>query len=389
MPPPVDHRAVTRILQTVSFTSSFDRVLIAPLLIGIAHEFGIGLAAASVAATTHFVAYGSMQLVWAFLSDKYGRVAIMRWSLALAGAAGALAFVAPTFVALVVARTLAGGSYAAGIPGALTYVGDTVPIERRQGPLTDLMRGTALGTAAGVVGGGLLAEFVSWRVAFLGVGVAAVLLALLVGRLPEPGQSPREGALRSLTMVLRNRWALLVMLLGAGEGIALLAILTFLPAALEDVAGTSASVAGGVVAGYGLAILVITPTVKAISLHRSPSALIGGGALPNIAALICFTTLINPVGVFVGSALLGLGWALVHSTIQTWATEVAPKARATAVSLFAASLFTGSALGSAIGGWILASGTYRQLFAIFLVVGAAVMLVAWTGRRRYTIAEKP
>ena len=46
--------------------------------------------------------------------------------------------------------------------------------------------------------------------------------------------------------------------------------------------------------------------------------------------------------------LLGLAWAAMHSSLQTWATSVLPDARAAVVSLFAGSLFAGSAVASAV-----------------------------------------
>ena len=53
----------------------------------------------------------------------------------------------------------------------------------------------------------------------------------------------------------------------------------------------------------------------------------------------------------VGAAILfGLAWTSMHSSLQTWATEVLPEARATVVSLFAGSLFVGSALAAVVGG---------------------------------------
>jgi hypothetical protein len=44
------------------------------------------------------------------------------------------------------------------------------------------------------------------------------------------------------------------------------------------------------------------------------------------------------VGVGIAAVLVGGGFAFMHSTLQTWATEVVPEARATVISLFAAAL---------------------------------------------------
>ena len=44
--------------------------------------------------------------------------------------------------------------------------------------------------------------------------------------------------------------------------------------------------------------------------------------------------------------LMGVAFMMMHSTLQTRATELAPTARATGISLFAFSLFLGSSLGA-------------------------------------------
>jgi MFS transporter, YNFM family, putative membrane transport protein len=84
-----------------------------------------------------------------------------------------------------------------------------------------------------------------------------------------------------------------------------------------------------------------------------------------------------------GTVLLGAGWAFMHSTLQTWATDMAPDARATAVSLFATMLFSGSALGAAIFGPLVDAGRFQAVFAITLAVGVPLTVAATLGRRRY------
>ena len=63
----------------------------------------------------------------------------------------------------------------------------------------------------------------------------------------------------------------------------------------------------------------------------------------------------------------------MHSTMQEWATEVVPEARAAVVSLFAGALFLGSGLATALLGPLAAGERWGALF------GAAVALVAVFG----------
>ena len=72
------------------------------------------------------------------------------------------------------------------------------------------------------------------------------------------------------------------------------------------------------------------------------------------AALLVRSRLCGPLAGRLGVAaavgatiVLGLAWTALHSTLQTWATEMVPGVRATSVALFAACLFLGSALGAA------------------------------------------
>ena len=72
----------------------------------------------------------------------------MRLTLFGATLAGVISALAPNLGVLVAARALAGGLFAAVIPAALVYVGDTVGMDSRQKALADLMAASAVGTVA-------------------------------------------------------------------------------------------------------------------------------------------------------------------------------------------------------------------------------------------------
>ncbi|MPZ94980.1 MAG: MFS transporter [Propionibacteriales bacterium] len=121
--------ASLRRLQVASFTSSFDRFLIAPLIVVIAVDLGESIAAVTLAATVYFQAYGLMQAAWAVVSDKLGRVRTIRLALLLAAVTGLASAAALDLGWLLVCRALCGASFAAAVPGAMMYVGDTTPFE--------------------------------------------------------------------------------------------------------------------------------------------------------------------------------------------------------------------------------------------------------------------
>jgi len=232
-----------RILQVGAFTSQFDRLMIAPMLVVIAAEMDRSVEAVSVAAATYLLCYGVAQIGWAMVSDRLGRVRTMRVALVLAMAGGLASAFVPDIMWLVVARGFTGACFAAAIPGGLVYVGDTVPVKVRQAPLTDLMTASAVGMTMATVGAGIIADFASWRVAFALTAVVAGVLAYFMGRMEEPVLGPPPAVWSSIKGVLTSGPALLVLALVLAEGLVLLGPLTFLPVVVHA-SGLSVTVSG-------------------------------------------------------------------------------------------------------------------------------------------------
>ena len=375
-----------RLLQLAAFFSSFDRFAIAPMLLTIAASLGASLTEVAATASLYYLLYGLMQPVWGMLSDRLGRVRVMRLTLFGAAFAGILSSLAPNLTVLIVARALAGGLFAAVIPASLVYIGDTVEMGSRQAALADLMAASAVGTALATVLGGLAAYLDGWRVAFAAPALAGAALAVLLARLPEPkafSEQKREGPLVQAGRVLVQPWALAVIGIVLVEGAVILGFLTFLAPSLES-AGFSPAVAGLAVGLYGLAVLGWTRTVKLVANRLGASALIliGAGMLSlgyASGAVGQSLASVSAAAIFVGG-----GFAFMHSTLQTWATEVVPEARATVVSLFAAALFAGSGVATMAAAPLAEAGSFDLLFALGALVAVPLGLFASLARHRYS-----
>jgi len=375
-----------RLLQLAAFFSSFDRFAIAPMLLTIAASLGASLTEVAATASLYYLLYGLMQPVWGMLSDRIGRVRVMRLTLFGAAFAGILSSLAPNLTVLIVARALAGGLFAAVIPASLVYIGDTVEMGSRQAALADLMAASAVGTALATVLGGLAAYLDGWRVAFAAPALAGAALAVLLARLPEPkafSEQKREGPLVQAGRVFVEPWALAVIGIVLVEGAVILGFLTFLAPSLES-AGFSPAVAGLAVGLYGLAVLGWTRTVKLLANRLGASALIliGAGMLSlgyASGAVAQSLASVSAAAIFVGG-----GFAFMHSTLQTWATEVVPEARATVVSLFAAALFAGSGVATMAAAPLAEAGSFDLLFALGALVAVPLGLFASLARHRYS-----
>jgi predicted MFS family arabinose efflux permease len=214
-------------------------------------------------------------------------------------------------------------------------------------------------------------------------GVAALVLTVLLRRLPEPPRTRTHRTLLTpLVAVARSRTTVLVLGLAFVEGAVLLGVLTLLPPAVEA-AGASTALAGAVTGVYGLAVFVAAGLVGRLSRRVHPSWLIGLGAGSAVAACAVLAVSRAPAVALGVTLLLGLAWTAMHSSLQTWATEVLPAARATVVSLFAGSLFIGSALAAVAVADLADAGRYRL---IFLLAGSAAVplgLAAVWGRARW------
>ncbi len=375
-----------RLLQLAAFFSSFDRFVVAPMLVTIAAALGASLAESTATASLYYLLYGGMQPVWGMLSDRLGRVRVIRLTLFGAAVAGVLSAAAPNLTVLVAARALAGGLFAAVIPASLVYVGDTVGMDSRQKALADLMAASAVGTALATVLGGLAAYLDAWRLAFAAPAFASVALALLLTRLPEPKGFTSEDKERPLVQVgrvLGQPWAMAVIGIALVEGAVILGCLTFLAPSLESI-GFSPAVAGLVVGLYGLAVLGWTRAVKLVANRLGASALILIGA-----GMLAFGYASSAVGqslagVSAAAIFVGGGFAFMHSTLQTWATEVVPEARATVISLFAAALFAGSGVAAMAAAPLAEAGSFGLLFALAALVAVPLGLFAGLARRRYS-----
>jgi MFS family permease len=376
-------RAPRRLLQATAFVSTMDRFAMPPMLIVTAGALGVPLSSLVHTASVYFLAYGLMQPVWGIVSDRLGRVRTLRLTLLVAAFAAAGSAAVTTVTQLAVARALAGAVFSAAIPASLIYVGDTVPGPRRQTEVTNLMVGVALGTAIASAGAGLLAEAVSWRAAFLVSGTCALVLVVLLRGLPEPvTDQPAEGLLAPLGRLVHSGTTLLVLLLAFTEGAVLLGALTLLPPAVEST-GVSAALAGAVTAVYGVAVLVFARMVGALSRRRPVWQLIAAGAVATLAACTLAAVSQRAWVAAAVATLIGLAWAAMHSSLQTWATEVLPSARATVVSGFAGSLFAGSALSSALVAGPAEAGRYTAAFAGLAVAAVPLGVVATVARARW------
>lgn len=385
MPPDQKHRPPLWI-SVASFVSSFDRFVVSPILVLVATTFGVSVGQAVAIASGYYLAYGLSQPLWGALSDRFGRVRLMQGALVGAGIAGLVSAAAPNLVTLVVVRVVAGAFFGAIVPTSLTYVGDTVSTTHRQRALSDLMAAMAVGTALAAAAAGITGQLAGWRVVFAVPAVVALVSAWGLRKLDEPPRAPNGGVGAAFRAALGNRWVLVVGLLVFVEGGLVLGVLTLLAPALQA-QGVDAARAGLAAAAYGIAVLLSSQVLKALTRRLPRWALMGIGGCALTVGYAAATVRVS-VPTIVGIVItLGITWAFLHTSLQTWATSIVPEARGTVVACFAASLFIGSSVAAVVAGPAADHDRWHTLFTACAATAAVLTVACVLAYRAYTARE--
>lgn len=114
-----------------------------------------------------------------WLADRWSRTSIITISLALWSGFTALCGVAGSFTQLFLFRMGVGFGEAGGVAPSYSLVSDYFPPKSRARALAAYSFGIPLGSALGVLFGGLIASKIDWRAAFIIVGLAGLVLVPL------------------------------------------------------------------------------------------------------------------------------------------------------------------------------------------------------------------
>ena len=363
-------------LGAASFMVSLDGRVITPLLPTIASDYGTSVAHASWLVSAYMLPYGLCQLVYGPLADRHGKLRVAAHAMLAFSLGTALCGAFVRFELIVLMRALTGAAAAALIPMTIAYIGDTVPYARRQATLAMLMASTGSAQALSTSAGGALSAFVSWRSIFPLLGVAAGLatLAIIACRRDEL-RTLRDTALPTPRYrdALRAEGMRTLLALVFSEGFLFMGGFSFLSGLIEQRFGLGPLPIGLLLGLAGVAQLVAARLLPWLLARASEAQLValGGGALTASFALASVAPALGLVAL--SSMSCGFGFSTCHSTLQTRATEIFPRGRGTALSLFAFSLFSGGALGTACLGYAVDWLGYARTFAL-----AGALLGAFT-----------
>lgn len=173
------NRYLVLALLFVVYTFNFiDRQIIGILAVPIQEELGVSDADMGLLGGLAFALfYTGLGIPVAWLADRWSRSWIMTIALTLWSGFTALCGVATTYTQLFLARMGVGVGEAGGVAPAYSLIADYFPPKERARALAVYSFGIPIGSAAGIALGGIVASLVDWRMAFIVVGLAGVLIA--------------------------------------------------------------------------------------------------------------------------------------------------------------------------------------------------------------------
>lgn len=406
--PPGPYRwYVLGVLVCTGVFSIADRLVLSILLEDIKAEFALsdtqlGLLT-GLAFSLFYVTFG---FPFARLADRRTRKNIIAFALTLWSAMTALCGAAIGFWTLFAARMGVGVGEAGSGPAAQSLLADYFrrhELGRAMGVLT---LGSTIGTAAGLIAGGVLADLYGWRMAFVLLGAPGMLLGLilyLTVREPARGRYAPGGAAEAkqrplgetVARLLRNRvylglvagFAVQIMI---GYAIAIWTAPVMIrqfgvsPAVVGTFLGL-AFVAGGI-PGPILGGFLIDRLAKRDERWRA--------WLPGLAGVVCLVPLalaFNQPEFWPFLALFVVFYALflltqppILSLLQT-SLDAGERAFGVAMALFFNNLI-GQAVGAGAVGWLsdrLGPGSLGDAVVIVCAAsgGAGLLIFLWTARQ--------
>jgi predicted MFS family arabinose efflux permease len=393
-------RAAVGALALAAFASGITQRSMDALLPRLAEDFGVSLGAVAGVITAFTIGYAAMQPFFGPIGDRHGKYLVIAWSCAACTLAALLCALAPDLSWLLAGRVFAGAMGAATIPLAMAWIGDVIPYERRQPVLAQFLVGQILGVAAGQLIGGVSADHLGRRAPFL---IAAVLFAVSTAlllrirrRLPAAalGRQARgaSGGLRHVAgeyrEILRLPWARVVLLSAGVEGAMVFGAFAFFAAHLHATLGVSLTTAGVLVMPFGLGGLVFALGTRQLLGRLGELGLARAGGALMLAAACVIALAPGIVTAAAACFAMGLGFYMLHNTLQTNATQMAPERRGAAVSAFAFSYFLGQSIGVSIAGWAVSRvGTATVI--VVAALGIAAIAASFARRKRLSMLQQP
>ncbi len=379
------------LLALASFNAGISLRCVEAMLPKLAQDFDSSVPAAASIITSFGLGYTAAVLLQGPLGDRFGKLRVVTFATGLAGLAALGCAAAWDVGSLAALRFVTGVFASAAMPLGMAYIGDVVPVAERQITIARFVAGSLFGQTLGPLFGGLFTDWIGWRSSFLAIGVvfvavAAVLFARTRAEWPaaRPGRFAPLAVHRSLLARRAMRWLAAI---GAAETFFFFGAYSFLGAYFQLRFGLSFTAIGVLLAGYGVGGLLYSWNAGWLVRRLGERGLVAAGGILG-GALFSVMAFAPRWGYAIPSTIgVGIAFYLVHNTVQTKATEVAPDARGAAVAMYASAWALGQASGVAAMGIAVRLLDYPVMICAFGLAFGALGL--WLRHNLWRLRPEP
>jgi predicted MFS family arabinose efflux permease len=366
-----------------AFAGSVESSLIVSVLPAIAAETGVSLAQAGYLIFGYSIAYGIGTPLLSTLFGHLDRRTVVAGAELLFGLMCLLLGVLPGFLLLVLARTLM--ALGAGLftsTAQSTAVALAAP-GKRGSAISTVVMGGSIAVAVGVPASALVAEFVGWRVAYLGLGVLAIIASATMW-LKLPGDihgDPRT--IRERLSVLKVPGMPLTLL---ASGVMVMASFTFfnyLAPVTTDLLGLDRVLLPLVMFAFGIGAVFGNFFGGRLADRiggRQTMLVIGGLMVVLLAAVPLLAVLPRPIvlpAFLLHMLLYGVvSWGFFPPQLHRLAA-LAPAAVPLSASLNLTSMNIGGAFSALVGGLVLENLSIGWLGPIGAVTAVVALVIAY------------
>ena len=394
-------------------------LMLPPLLVDIAAEFGVSVSVTGQLATVTFGFWAVSVLLASPLSDSFGRRPVALAGLLVLSVSVMASAFAPNFHVLLALRVFTGLGGGTIPPNAIAAVSDIISTERRGQAVGGLMAVNVLTAATTVPIMALLADWGNWRLPFLvsGLMLAASLVTVWLwfptktrilsdssGPLPgmeQRTQRDRRDRTRSFAFLSRY-WSLLSPRSGPGASARFFRV-GFMAGVTQRMMfwGSVSFFAAYLIATHDLSVGFVALPLAITAVGQAAASLCVGYVVKNRhrAAIITAASLIAGVcGLLTFSGSLGMWAAVAAATAGTgmvslniaalmaMSTEFSGESKATGAAIVGLSNQSGGMFGAGLAGLLLANVGFQGIG--YMCLGTTLVSALMTGVVGRRFAEK-
>lgn len=366
-----------------AFAGSVESSLIVSVLPAIANETGVTLAQAGYLIFGYSIAYGIGTPLLSTVFGHLDRRSVVAGAELLFGLMCLLLGVLPGFLLLVLARTaMALGAGLFTSTAQSTAVALAAP-GKRGSAISTVVMGGSIAVAVGAPASALVAEFLGWRVAYLGLGVLAIIASATMW-LKLPGDihgDPRT--IRERLSVLKVPGMPMTLLASGVMVLASFIFFNYLAPVTTDLLGLDRVLLPLVMLAFGIGAMFGNFFGGRLADRiggRQTMLVIGGLMVLLLAAIPLLAMLPRPLvlpAFLIHMLLYGVvSWGFFPPQLHRLAA-LAPAAVPLSASLNLTSMNIGGALSALVGGLVLENLGIAWLGPIGAVAAVAALVVAY------------